>query len=270
MTKTKKHAWWLLLPLGAVAAISQEPGKDPAAEGRKLRQADEAGRRGFVETCTAQGITIDFAGKKLSFPVTGHDVDMPIEYLLVGPKGATHETLFVTSVKPSLLVTALYALGLEPGRNVEYRDRKPAPSEAELADGVLPYEVVLPEGPGAFVYASWRTGEESRRYRVEDLVLNTKTGKTAAPIRWVFLGSRFLKPSKDSQPLFAADLEENLVSMCFFAAGNQVFTNSDRDGQEQHLFVPNSWLLPPKGTEIRLIFSLERLESLEREATGAR
>lgn len=251
---------WLALPGLILAPASQGQGKDPAAEGRKLRQGDEAARQAFFAACQEAGIEVDFSGKKLSVAATAHDADMPIEYLVVGPRGATHETLFVTSAKPSLLVMALYALGLEPGRNVEYRDRNPAPSEKELTEGILPYEVLTPEGPGAYLYASWNIDGESRRFRLEDLVLNTKTGKTARPVRWVFLGSRFLRPSKDAAPLFAADLEENLVSICFFAAGNQIFTNPDRDGQEQHLFVPNSWLLPPKGTPVRLTFSLDRIE----------
>ena len=249
------------LPLLALTPWFQEGGtQDPAAQAARIRGGGEGAVRQFAEELRSQGILLDLARGRAAVEGSVQDPQMPMEYLLVGPKGALHETLFATEARPSRLTTALYLLGLEAGRNVEYREKNPLPSEAEMAEGVLPYEVLPPSGPGVFIYAEWKEGEERRRYRAEDLILNQKTGRTVARSRWVFLGSRWLQPTPKDPRVFAADLEENIVSVCFFASGNQVLTSPDPDGQEQHLFFPNRWLLPPKGTKVSLVFSLSRLE----------
>jgi len=250
----------VILPFLGFLSLLQEGGKDPAAEAARLRQGGEATLREFTEELGRQGIRLDLERKTVAVEAAVQEPQMPVEYLLVGPRGAVHETVFTSEARPSLLSTALYLFGLEPGRNVQYRDKNPLPSEAEMAEGALPYEVIPPSGPGVFLYVEWKEGEERRRYRAEDLILNQKTGRTAARVRWVFLGSRWLRPAPKDPQVFAADLEENIVSVCFFASGNQLLTNPDLEGQEQHLFFSNHWLLPPKGTKVSLVFSAARLE----------
>lgn len=234
---------------------------DPAVKSQQILKAESGTQQKFLEEFSAGGIQLDLEKGQLQIEAEVIEAQMPLEYLIVGNKGATHESLFVAAVKPSLLTTALYLLSLKPGKNVEYRDKSPLPTPEQIAQGVVPYEVIAPNGDGVYLYAQWKEGEEMRRYRVEDLICNTKTGRAAARVQWIFLGSRMLSPRKEEPESFAADWEENIASICYFATGNQILTNPDLDGQEQHLFFPNRWLLPEKGKKVQLIFTTKRLEN---------
>ncbi len=234
---------------------------DPALQSQQILRAGEGPKQKFLEELSAAGIQLNLEKGQIQIEAEVIEAQMPLEYLIVGNKGATHESLFVATPKPSLLTTALYLLNLKPGKNVEYRDKSPLPSPEQIAQGAIPYEVVAPHGDGVYLYAQWKEGEELRRYRVEDLICNTKTGRAAARVQWIFLGSRMLSPRKEEPESFAADWEENIASICYFATGNQILTNPDLDGQEQHLFFPNRWLLPEKGKKVQLIFTTKRLES---------
>lgn len=257
---------WISIAMSFSLLQVQPQPTSAALEAKRILDSGAGALQEFASSLDKAGIHLDTSKKTLTLEGAVQNPNMPIEYLIVGSKGATHETLFVTSAKPSLVTTALHVLGLQPGANVQYKDKNPLPKDEEIAEGVLPYEVVPPQGDGVFIYVQWKAGDETRRYRIEDLILNTKRGKTAARVKWIFLGSRMLAgPKKDSPAVFAADLEENFVSLCYFSAGNQVLTNPDLDAQEQHLYFPNPWLLPEKGSNVSLIFSKEKLENWESE-----
>lgn len=180
-----------------------------------------------------------------------------LEYLLVGPNGAMHESLFLTPVRPSLLNAALLLTGIEPGRNAHYEmdgsdpDRKPR------------RRVYPPEGDGFFLYAAWKEAGEVYWFRVEDLVRNLETGRALRRQRWVFLGSRFAPPLPGKPEAFLADVEGNLVNLSFFFQGNTLLTASAEECEAQTIWAANEWLLPPTGEPLRLFFARKPLERLE-------
>ena len=102
----------------------------------------------------------------MSVPATFLILDDWLEYLIVTPQGKSHESLFQTEVRPSLLNAAILALGLEPGERMQWVDRDPPPTEEEMEAGVRPIVPVAPKGPELFLYAEWTSGDEVYRYRV--------------------------------------------------------------------------------------------------------
>jgi hypothetical protein len=182
-----------------------------------------------------------------------------LEYLLVNERGAAHESLLGTTVVPSVLNTALLALGLSPGTNARWV----AKQGADAAPGA--FEVLPPEGAGLYLHVAWRRGEEVHFHRLEDLVLDRSTGAAMRRQKFVYLGSRMVTVRAEEAPVYAADVEGNLVNVSFFEAGHTVLTTSAPECVRQTVWLPNGWLLPQTGQAVQLIFARNRLSSLPDE-----
>jgi hypothetical protein len=245
----------LALRAFAVAAflvpIAQNP-PQPTADAQKLQQA-------LLE----HQIHLDLAHGLCWIPVAiDVRVDL-LEYLLVNPQGAAHESLFTTDVVPSHLNTALLALGVTPGKNAKWKPRDPPPTAAETKDGVAPYVVEPPSGDGFCLYAAWREGTEVHFHRVDDLLRNLETGRSMRRHSWVFLGSRMVRlRGSEAKELFAADVEGNLVNVALFEEGNTLVTAALPECLRQTIWLANGWLLPERGSPVSLIFSREPLAAL--------
>ncbi|HET6201246.1 MAG TPA: YdjY domain-containing protein [Planctomycetota bacterium] len=233
--------------------------EDPAELARRAG-TDRESREKLLRTFAEKGIRLDAARGRIEIEGRMNRPHMPIEYLLASPRGATHESLFVTEASPSLLTAAIYVLGLERGKNVEYREKVPPPTEEEVRSGVSPYETIPPRGDGLFVYVEWSDGEEIRQYRAEDLVQNDRTGRALPRDPWIFLGSRFVRTAREDPEVFAAEAEGNLVAVTYFGLGNQILTYPHPDAATQNAFSPNAPLLPDPGSKVRIVFSRQRLE----------
>jgi len=219
-----------------------------------------AGERELVASLAEQGIHLDPQAGLASVAATVEVDNDLLEYLLVAPGGARHETLLSTEVTPSLLNVALLALGVEPGRNATWTPRDPPPSEAERAAGVPAVDVEPPRGDGFWLHVGWRRGEEVFFFRAEDLVRNLATGQTMRRHRWVYLGSRML-PAQGAEPeLFAADVYQNLINVSWFSDGATLVTGALPECLEQTIWMSNAWLLPERGSAVRLVFARERLD----------
>ncbi len=115
---------------------------------------------------------------------------MPLEYLIVTPRGSDHEALVRAAVKPSLVTTSIYLLGLERGKNVSYVEKDPPPSEEEQRRGVSAWKVIPPSGDGVYIYFQWAQDGLVRRYRAEDLIITEERGRGMPWTAWTFIGSR--------------------------------------------------------------------------------
>lgn len=246
------------VPILALATLmlpgSQDPGSGP--EGRIGAQDLE---KAFLE----HGIHLDVERALCSIPVAIDVRDDLLEYLLVNPHGAQHESLFLTDIVPSRLNAALLALGAAPGKNAQWKRRDPPPTPEELRDGVLPYTVEPPSGDGFLLYVAWRERGETFFYRVDDLLRNLETGRSLARHRWVFLGSRMVRfRGQQDQEVFAADVEGNLVNIVFFEQGNTLLTGARPECLRQTIWLANGWLLPSRGSPVELFFSRQPLAAL--------
>ena len=205
------------------------------------------------------GLHLDPQAGLLSIPATIDVRSELLEYLLVAPHGAAHESLFETAVDIRLLNTALLTLGVTPGKNAVWFAKDPQPSEQELRDGASPYEIALPEGDAFYLYAGWREGDEVYFYRVEDLLRNLGGERGMQRHAWVYLGSRMAVRGARATEQFAAAAEGNLINIAFFSAGNTLLTAALDECVDQTVWMANPWLLPPSHSEVRFVFSRHRL-----------
>lgn len=245
----------LAATLLAFSALPQDVGP--------LRPLSEAEVK-LVKTLAEQDITLDPARGFCAIPADVTIRDDLLEYLLVGPAGAAHESAFMTPVSASVLNVALLALGVAPGSNAEWHAKDPQPSEAELRAGASPYEVRLPEGSGFFLYVGWREGEETFVYRVEDLIRNLANGAAMKRHEWVYLGSRVVPNGRKGEAaadVFGADVYQNLINIAFFREGLTLVTGSIADCVDQGIWMMNSWLVPERGTRVTLFFARTRLNA---------
>jgi hypothetical protein len=205
-----------------------------------------------------EGIVLYREAGVLSIPVQVQIKSELLEYVLVGPNGAAHESLFLTRVRPSVLNTALLLLGVEPGHNAHFENRA---GTDEL--GRPNVQIYPPEGDGFYLYAAWREGEELYFFRVEDLVRNLDNGRSLARQRWVYLGSRFAALKAGAPETFLADAEGNLINLAYFFQGNTLLTAVPEECFSQTIWAANEWLLPAQGEGLRLYFARKPLTQLE-------
>lgn len=215
----------------------------------------------LLEGLAAQGVHLDLERRWVRLDGQVCILNANLEYVLVGKRGARHEALFYVDCKPSALNAALLALGLKPGENFQVREKVPPPPEADvLAGKVLPYDLVHPTGPRVYLTAEWAgTGDAVIRRRVEDLILNLKDNEPIKPREWVYFGGREAPLYKGEPPVFLADFEENLISVCYMSPSNHLITIVHELGLNQSLWWPNAELMPPQGTPVRFYISLEPL-----------
>jgi hypothetical protein len=257
--------------LASVGVQDPKPAPPDGASGAKEVE------RAFL----AHDVHLDLARGLCWIPVAIDVREDLLEYLLVNPKGAAHESLFTTEVVPSRLNAALLALGVEPGRNAQWKAKEPPPTEEEMQNGALPYVVEPPSGDGFYLYAGWREGTETYFHRVDDLLRDLETGRSMRRHTWVFLGSRVVRmrvrdaAAKDRPPnervtpakegatkeVFAADVEGNLVNIALFEEGNTLLTAALPECLKQTIWLSNGWLLPQRGAPVALIFSRKPLQS---------
>jgi len=248
-------AWFaaLLAPAAEPARASAVP---PSAAQVGSRSQDGLGELGAA--LTKEGIVLHREAGVLSIPVQVQVKSELLEYLLVGPNGATHESLFLTRVRPSVLNTALLLLGVEPGRNAHFEDRAGADEEGRPNKQIYP-----PEGDGFFLYVAWRERDEVYFFRLEDLVRNLESGRSLARQRWVYLGSRFAALKAGAPESFVADIEGNLINLAYFFQGNTLLTAVPEECFAQTIWAANEWLLPGQGEGLRLYFARRPLAQLE-------
>jgi hypothetical protein len=247
----------LLLPPICLLALAGAPAQERAAAPQ-----DEDARAALVASLAEHGIRVDLERGIVSFGARVLIREDLLEYVLVGPRGQMHESLFFTETDPALLNTALLALGLEPGSNARWEPREPPPTPEEQARGEPPFDLLLPEGAGLYLYAAWREGEESYFYRVEDLISNLATGRCLRRHRWVYLGSRFQVLKEGEPASFLASVEGNLINLSLFFQGNTLLTAALPECIEQTIWVANAFLLPPRESPVELLLSRERLDHL--------
>ncbi len=202
----------------------------------------------------------------LSFPVQLEVTRDYLEFLLVNPHGGVHESLFSTELDAQVIQTAVLAMGLKPGTNAQWRalmgdplDLKGVGVQGQRKPGSVParelYEVVVPTGDSLYLYAAWKEGDETFFFRVEDLVRDLDRGRTLRRHRLVFLGSYMLPPREGGLPRFAASMEGNLIHLAFFKKPSALFTTAVEECDKQANWLANSWLLPERGSAMRLVFS---------------
>jgi len=241
-------------------SLSQEPAGSPSQEPQ-----DPADLSALYDALAKQGVRVDAKQQIIRIDATICQRIEPLEYLLVmQPQGKDHEAMFACrDISAEALNTAMLLLGVEKGVNGEFTATDPAPTMEEVQNGVAPYSYEPASGDGFYIYAEWQreVGDhiERFRYRAEDLVLNIRDETTYQRGRWVYLGSRFVRPHKDAEEFYAAQGEGNLVSLVNFSPANHILAGADPSADNQSIWYPNVYMLPTIGHPVEIIFSRQPL-----------
>lgn len=148
---------------------------------------------------------VEFDG---TIPIDAHDPGAPnvyLELIACTRDSREHESLVVTSAKPSHIHAALLLLGLEPGTPERLDPSAPMPAT----------------GPTLRIEILFKADNQTTTRRVEELIINAKTGKTLPNQQWVFAGSRFLpKPNNNgtTTEVYDADGTGTLIGLATFGS----------------------------------------------------
>ena len=218
----------------------------------------------LIEELADEGVTVDFERRVVAVAgVTLLDkmhAGYPIEYLMVTQGGFTHEALCMVRCTPSKLNAAFLALGLKPGRTVQYVKKDPPPPLEKLISGEeREFDVIPPRGQVVDLAVRWTDEAGNEQLRpIEDLIAYLTNGRSLPRRGFVYVGSRFTRVVIGAERVerFAADMEGNVVSLYLSGAGNCLFDMNSAEGGEAYLYDLNVDVAPPAGTPVTFEFSL--------------
>ena len=223
-----------------------------------------------------QGIKLDPKAHTVTIPAVVNQPQDPIEYLLIHRRGKKHESVFLTETKPSILNAALLMIGLEQGKNATFVEKKPAPTLEEVQNGADPLIVTPPKGKRFYITARWTTPEKQVvEYCVEDLIFELSTQEPMGRCEWIYLGGRMAQLYQNDPEVYIADLEGNLISVCYLSPDNHLGTMShERARDDQNWWTTTK--LPKEGTAMEFVFHAvepavhaERMKRLDAAKEGA-
>ena len=243
--------------LTSAVVACQGGGQDPDKGAQTPQQPQPTGDELVAEmmkTFQENGIALDAKKGTVTIPAVVNSPRDPIEYLLIHEKGKKHEAVFVTEAQPSILNAALLAIGFEPGKNASYVEKDPPPTLEEVRSGVDPLIITAPKGKPFFMTARWKDADGKQvEHCVEELLLDLTTQEPMGLCEWVYMGGRMAVLYKGEPEVYMADLEGNLISVCYLLPDNHLGTMShERARDDQNWWTTN--LLPEGGTEIEFVF----------------
>ncbi|MFK7741064.1 MAG: YdjY domain-containing protein [Planctomycetota bacterium] len=209
---------------------------------------------GMFKSFQEQGITIDAKKFTVSVQAVVNQPQDPIEYLLIHRRGKKHEAVFRCEAKASVLNAALLMIGFEPGKNATYKEKEPAPTLEEVRAGVDPLIITPPKGKPFFMTVRFTSEDGTVRENcVEELLFDLTTQLPLPPCDWVYLGGRMAVLYKGEPEVYMADLEGNLVSVCYLTPDNHLATMvHERARDDQNWWTTTA--LPEPGTPCEFVF----------------
>lgn len=151
-----------------------------------------------------------------------------IEFFACGKLGKTHESILIVDAEPIYILTALGALGFNPGMNLSVEGDPRTPTGAPVD-----------------IWVEWERGDEVVSRRARELVWNAFTEKPMQETPWIFTGGRL----KNNQ--FTAQLFHNIIAV--YRDPDSLFNHPLPTGTDDRTYRVNTNLIPPKGTKIKLI-----------------
>ena len=169
-----------------------------------------------------------------------------VEYLVCGRDGKEYESIIVVDATAKEIHDALSELGVEVGTPPGYDAEKDAPTP--------------PTGTAFIMSVAWKDGDEMKKVRAEELILNVKTQKPLQQVAWIYSGSRIV-PDLDSEDedamLPQAFMSNDIVALRVFDA-SALFQNPLPESSEENMYKKNDALLPELGTPITLTIEVNQ------------
>ena len=216
-----------LLLLFIPPASGQKPAVAPKSTVQKKARSLQAEK--ITENTFRVGSSIiDTKARTVTCPGEINMTEGSIEYLAVAAGGKTHESLLRLRVRPLHLQVALLMLDLEP-KNILKRQGDPA----------------TPQGDPVEIRIRWKDSAGQTQERpIEEMILETTSGKPMPKHPWVFTGSRILKEG------FEADLSKSLIAVYHDPAA---ILDNPHPGAVSNSYLVNSKKTPRQGTRIELV-----------------
>lgn len=197
------------------------------------------------------GVFVDLKNRTVDWdgivPINVNDPATPVVYLeLVAciPDTKEHETLVMSSVKPSNVHAALLLIGLQPG--------KPGGWKYENEQLIA----VNPTGDEVDVRVSYTAADGSQRnVKPQEMVTNldgTRHLGDAKPGSWVFAGSRLVK--RQGREWYDADGAGMLIGLATFGAETIAWSHtfSAESVLNEPEWIADRAVVPPAGTAVRI------------------
>ncbi|MBD3181995.1 hypothetical protein GF312_06875 [Candidatus Poribacteria bacterium] len=154
-----------------------------------------------------------------------------IELLACSSIGKVHESAIVLDVDPIHLQTALILMGLEYEGGLRYQG-----------------DPQTPKGDRVYIWVEWNSEGQVKRHRAEDLVFNREKQSTMPHVGWVFSGSRI-----NDNGVFMAQAIGTIITT--FHDPDAIIDNPLPEGADDTVYIVNTKLAPPKGTDITMIIT---------------
>lgn len=184
---------------------------------------------------------LDQKALTLTFPGTLNMKAGLLEYLLVTPRGSTHESLLVSDVAPNDVHFAMILLGAKGGG--ETTDAAPP-----QIDGKYLKTAPKLKGDTVLISVKWNDGTAEKTVPVEDWLFNETTKKQIERGPWTYNGSMF------ANGRFLAQAEGSFVAL---VTNPGALLNNPRKGNDNdQMWGVNEKAVPPANTPVEIIFKL--------------
>ena len=235
---------------------------DPAARAVVLGRADAESvvKKDAAGALHVGPIEIAADRKSMKVPARINQRQGIIEYMAVGPKGKTHESVLVLETEGTHLMVGCLLLGLTPAPLKPQEDpglrvvrggqaASKAPAPAAQADPAPPE---LPAESNVRIEVEWLDPETKKavRHRAEELTWNRELKASMRPTDWVFTGSSIWRGN------FVAELEQSYIAT--WPDRSALFNNpwpSKNPYRGAGGYEANKKLLPPPGTKATVTIS---------------
>ncbi len=190
------------------------------------------------------GVRLDKINQQISFPGVINQREGLVEYLLVGEKGKTHESLIRTIIQPRDIHLALLLIGLK--ENPKPNQSQPLPPST--IDSAYLKSTPPLKGTPVRVFVSWKLGGKQRQVPAEDWINNLQTGHPMTHGDWTYNGSMI------ENGVFLADQELSIISVI---TDPTALINNSRPGHDNdEIWEARTGVIPPLDTPLELMIVL--------------
>jgi len=216
----------------------------------------------FIYLDPQKMVKVHIQKKWVEIPAVSHISGGMIELALgsvYAPNCRSHESLFLTWARPSLVHAGLQVIGLKPGKPVKF-------------DG----QSKLPSGDGLYIYVVWKEKKENKdelKYsRLEKCIYNNLVQEPVTDIKWIFTGSQLTKQavepekkedttdteSKDEKKpkmkvVYEADVDGTIIATWHWSV--TVIDISLPEGANDEALQAYHKTMPKIDTPVRIVFS---------------
>jgi hypothetical protein len=225
----------LAIPLLAFAAFAQDaPAPAPA-----MREISP----GIFEIGK---LRLDQKALTITFPATLNMDRGLLEYLIVTPRGSTHESLLVTEVQPGDIHFAMLLLGAKGSGEKPGDAATPPPQiDSKYLKGAPKLK-----GDTIFISVKWMDGAAEKTVRVEDWLANEKTKTPVNHGPWIYNGSMF------SNGHFLAQSEGAIAAL---VTNPSALINNPRKGNDDdQIWAVNEKTVPALHTPLEVSIQLAK------------